>query len=235
MLSLPPKAPNDPEGTGVDPEEFRSYFIRSGDYTAGVSTTYSPSMITGTGRFQAQEGFRLVRFHSAQVLRLADAKPLQLGHVARADGAWRIYVFADAVAPSEPGSKARMLCEFVESDGSPIRRFTPRGTDPDSVFDVRAVFQQRHSRLKRSARCLLCCVHAKGNSSSSTHEKVFCPDPEAEYTFSPLRGVSQIRKHGCMVLVRPGPVRRRGASARRSTAGLVTTSSRSIFVRRTNH
>ncbi|WP_245161234.1 hypothetical protein [Blastococcus sp. CT_GayMR16] len=28
-----------------------------------------------------------MRFHSAPVVRLADAKPVQLGHVARADGA----------------------------------------------------------------------------------------------------------------------------------------------------
>ena len=39
-----------------------------------------------------------MRFHSAPVVRLADAKPMQLGHAARADGAWRIYAFADAAA-----------------------------------------------------------------------------------------------------------------------------------------
>ncbi len=201
MLSMPPKSPNDPEGPGVDPEEFRSYFIRSGGYTAGVSTRYSPSMLTGTGRFQAcAEGFRLgTRFHSAQVLRLADAKPMQLGHVARADGAWRIYVFADAVAPSEPGSKARLLCEFLESDGSPIRRFTPRGMDPDSVFDVRAVFQQRHSQLEITEMPAVLRPR-KGKFKLVDYEKVFCPDPDAEDIFE-LRGLD--RELGCVVLVRP--------------------------------
>ena len=43
-----------------------------------------------------------MRFHSAPVVRLADAKPVQLGHVARADGAWRLYVFADAADPTAP-------------------------------------------------------------------------------------------------------------------------------------
>ena len=41
-----------------------------------------------------------MRFHSALVVRLADAKPVQLGDAAQADGAWRIYAFADASGES---------------------------------------------------------------------------------------------------------------------------------------
>ena len=94
------------------------------------------------------EGFPVgMRFHSAPVVRLADAKPVHLGHVARADGAWRIYIFADRNDPTGGNSRARELCEFLESDASPIKRFTPAGADPDSVIDVRAVFQQGHRDL----------------------------------------------------------------------------------------
>jgi hypothetical protein len=32
---------------------------------------------------------------------LADAKPVHLGHVARADGAWRIYIFGDRADPAD--------------------------------------------------------------------------------------------------------------------------------------
>src|SRR5258707_13776199 len=62
-----------------------------------------------------------MRFPSAPVVRLADAKPVHLGHAARADGAWRIYAFADA-----SGQRLRKLADFLaESPNSPIRRFTP--------------------------------------------------------------------------------------------------------------
>ena len=59
-------------------------------------------MITARSEFQdlAQGLPAGMRFHSAPVIRLADAKPLQLGHVARADGAWRLYVFADRDDPA---------------------------------------------------------------------------------------------------------------------------------------
>ncbi len=85
------------QAQAVDPETFQRYFVAQGRFTAGVATTYGPSLITGDATFQQlAEGFPIgMRFHSAPVIRLADAKPMQLGHAARADGAWRIYVFAD--------------------------------------------------------------------------------------------------------------------------------------------
>lgn len=49
-----------------------------------------------------------MRFHSAPVIRLADAQPVELGHVARADGRWRIYAFADR-AGLEEGSALQRL------------------------------------------------------------------------------------------------------------------------------
>src|SRR6201995_1495919 len=87
-----------------------------------------------------------MRFHSAPVIRLADAKPVHLGHVARADGAWRVYVFADA-----GGARAGALCDFPASDASPLARFTRPGTDPDAVIDVRAVFPENHRELSVDA------------------------------------------------------------------------------------
>jgi phenol 2-monooxygenase len=95
----------------VDPEEFQRYFVAQGRFTAGVATRYAPSMITAEPTHgHLAEGFPVgMRFHSAPVLRLADAKPVELGHVARADGAWRVYAFADA-----EGARARALCGYLE-------------------------------------------------------------------------------------------------------------------------
>ena len=89
-------------GEGVDPEEFQQYFITQGRFTAGVATKYGPSMITAEPLFEhLAEGFPVgMRFHSAPVVRVADGKPVHLGHAARADGAWRLYVFADRDDPT---------------------------------------------------------------------------------------------------------------------------------------
>jgi phenol 2-monooxygenase len=201
MFSAPPKESGEGEGSGVDPAEFQRYFVQQGHFTAGVATRYAPSLITATSEHQhLAEGFPVgMRFHSAPVVRLADARPLQLGHVARADGAWRLYVFADRHDPASPGSRARALYEFLASDGSPITRSTPAGADPDSVIDVRAVFQQGHRDLAVETLPPV-LLPRKGRFGLIDHEKAFCPDPRAGDVFD-LRGVD--RDAGCVVVVRP--------------------------------
>jgi phenol 2-monooxygenase (NADPH) len=191
----------DSEGEAVDPEEFQRYFIAQGRFTAGVATSYAASMITAEATSQhLAEGFPVgMRFHSAPVVRLADAKPVHLGHVARADGAWRIYVFADRDDPTVADSRLRKLCEFLDSDASPIKRFTPAGADPDSVIDVRAVFQQGHRDLAVDEMPSV-LLPRKGAFGLIDYEKIFCPDPTADDIFE-LRRVN--RETGCMVIVRP--------------------------------
>ncbi|MGZ4282696.1 MAG: FAD-binding monooxygenase [Solirubrobacteraceae bacterium] len=196
-----------PTGSGgadskpVDPEEFQRYFIAQGRFTAGVATRYAPSMITADATHQhLAEGFPVgMRFHSAPVIRLADAKRVHLGHVARADGAWRVYIFADGLDPTDRRSHARALCEFLASDASPLRRFTPSGAEPDSVIDVRAIFQQGHRDLAVDEMPSV-LLPRKGKFGLIDYEKMFCPDSEADDIFE-LREVN--RETGCVVIVRP--------------------------------
>ncbi len=205
MFSTNPKtsgeAAGEGGGEGIDPEEFQQYFITQGRFTAGVATRYAPSMITAEAMFQhLAEGFPVgMRFHSAPVVRLADARPVHLGHVARADGAWRLYLFADQKEPTAANSHLRELCDFLASDASPIRRFTPAGADPDSVIDVRAIFQQGHRELAVDAMPSV-LLPKKGKLGLVDYEKMFCPDPKADNIFE-LRGVN--RETGCIVVVRP--------------------------------
>jgi phenol 2-monooxygenase len=184
-----------------DPEEFQRYFVAQGRFTAGVATRYTPSMVTAEATFQhLAEGFPVgMRFHSAPVVRLADAKPVHLGHVACADGAWRVYIFADRNDPAGGDSRARELCEFLASDASPIRRFTPASADPDSVIDVRAIFQQGHRDLAVDEMPSI-LLPRMGKFGLTDYEKMFCPDPKFDDIFD-LRGVN--RETGCVVVVRP--------------------------------
>ena len=132
----------------------------------------------------------------APVVRLADAKPVQLGHAARADGAWRIYAFGDA-----SGQRLRKLADFlVESEKSPIRRFTPKGADIDSVIDVRAVFQQGHRDLEVEELPSILLPH-KGRFGLIDYEKAYTPDLKNGPDIFDLRGID--REKGAIVVVRP--------------------------------
>jgi phenol 2-monooxygenase len=200
MFSAGSKEPGSTEG--VDPAKFQSYFAAQGRFTAGTATQYAPSLICGEPTFQHLATGLIVgmRFHSAPVVRLVDAKPMQLGHAAGADGAWRIYAFADSRGPQDPASRIGALCNFLASDESPIKRFTPAGDDIDSVIDVRAIFQQGHRDLAVDAMPPV-LLPRKGRFGLIDYEKMFCPDLKAGTDIFTMRGIN--RDEGCMVVVRP--------------------------------
>ena len=196
-------ASTDGEGGEADPAETQSYFVRSGRYTAGTATHYAPSILTGEPIYQhLAEGFGIgKRFHSAPVVRFADAKPVHLGHVVKADGRFRIFAFAGAGNPSASGSAIRQLCDFLaESQESPVRKYTRPGEDIDAVIDVRAVFQQAHRELAiESMPALL--LPRKGRYRLYDYEKMFCADIKGGNDIFAMRLID--RDKGCVVVVRP--------------------------------
>ncbi|MFO1087428.1 MAG: FAD-binding monooxygenase [Reyranellaceae bacterium] len=191
------------ESAGADPAKTQSYFVRHGRYTAGTATQYGPSILTGEPIWQhLAEGFVVgKRFHSAPVVRLADGKPMHLGHVVQADGRFRIFAFAGAGDPAGPSSAIRRLCDFLaESEASPVRKHTRSGEDIDAVIDVRAVFQQPHRELAIEAMPAL-LLPRKGRYGLHDYEKMFCADTRAGHDIFAMRGID--REAGCMVVVRP--------------------------------
>jgi len=199
IMASHPRDPQHPERGGIDPEELQREFVKSGRYTAGVATHYPPAtMLTTEATYQAlAKGFTIgMRFHSAPVVRVVDAKPMHLGHVARADGAWRIYAFADA-----GGQRLHKLADFLaKSPDSPILRFTPAGADIDSVIDVRAIFQQGHRELKVEALPSI-LLPRKGRFGLIDYEKAYSPDLKNGPDVFDLRGID--RAKGAIVVVRP--------------------------------
>ena len=199
IMASPPKNPDHPELGGVDPEELKAYFIKSGRYTAGVATHYPPATyLTAAATHQdlAKDFTVGMRFHSAPVIRVGDAKPVHLGHAARADGAFRLYAFADA-----SGERMSALADFLaNSPNSPVRRFTPAGADIDSVIDVRGIYQQGHRQIKVDELPAI-LLPRRGCFGLIDYEKAFAPDLKNGPDIFDLRGID--REQGAIVVVRP--------------------------------
>lgn len=203
MFSAPPKGAPEDQGDGVDPREFQEYFIQQGRFTAGTAIQYYPSLVCAEPTHQAlASGFAIgTRFHSAPVIRLSDAKPMHLGHVAEADGRWRLYAFAGAGDPTAPKSGLSGLCRFLdESPASPVRKYTRSEADIDAVFDLRAICQQGFRELDLDAFPSILWPR-KGKYGLHDYEKVFCPDLKNGQDIFELRGID--RERGCLVVVRP--------------------------------
>jgi hypothetical protein len=187
----------------ADPAETQRYFVQHGRYTAGTATRYRPSLLTGEATHQhLAKGLTIgMRFHSAPVIRVADAMPMQLGHTVKADGRWHIFAFAPAEDPAAPDSKIRGLCDFLaDAAESPVRKSTPAGEDIDAVIDVRAVFQQDYRDIAIGAMPSL-LLPRKGRHGLRDYEKLYCADLKDGRDIFAMRGIDRAR--GCLVIVRP--------------------------------
>lgn len=195
--------PESGDGANGEAPKFQRYFIQHGRYTAGMSVTYQPSQLTGADRWQTlATGFGIgSRFHSAPVIRLADAKPLELGHVVQADTRWHLFVFCPDEDPAGDEAAIARLGRFLsQAPDSPVRRHTRNGDDVDSFLDVRAIFQpaMRSLSLERLPAFL---KPRKGRLGLIDYEKMFCADPRPGRDIFDLRGIN--REKGCIVIVRP--------------------------------
>jgi phenol 2-monooxygenase len=198
MLAAPPRDPEHPERGGVEPDELQEYFVRHGRYTAGVATCYGQSQLIGAQHHaRLASGFEIgTRFHSAPVIRIGDARSMQLGHVARADGRWRLYAFSD-----RRGERLADLCSWLGEDaGSLLPRVTPPHGDIDAVIDMRAILQVAHRDVVLSELPPLLLPH-KGTLGLIDYEKAFCADPRPGRNIFDMRRID--RELGCLVIVRP--------------------------------
>jgi phenol 2-monooxygenase len=128
-------------------------------------------------------------------VRVCDGNPVQLGHHARADGRWRIYVFADA-AGADGTAIGRLASWLTDDPGSPLAA-TPAGLDVDAWFDVKLIVQQPHSEVDLG-RVPGAFLPRTGPYGLIDYEKVYAADPEAD--IFEARGVS---REGAIVVVRP--------------------------------
>ncbi|MEW9921386.1 FAD-dependent monooxygenase [Marimonas sp. MJW-29] len=193
IMSAPPETRE-----GEDAPRFQKYFVEHGRYTAGVSVRYTPSLLTGDGRWQhLAKGFPIgMRFHSAPVIRLADGKSVHLGHVQRADARWSLLAFPGGGTPEVQIERLRALCARLDPV---LEAVTPKGGDPDCRVDLRAVLDAHHHALDITAVPER-LFPAKGALGLRDYEKVFCSDHPQGNVYD-MRGIN--RDPGCLILVRP--------------------------------
>ncbi|MDR7260032.1 phenol 2-monooxygenase [Sphingomonas sp. BE270] len=187
----------------IDPAKVQAYFVEHGHYTAGTATRYKPSVLIGSAEHQHLATGYVVgkRFHSAPVIRLADARPMQLGHVVEADGRWRLFVFAPGGNQEASLAAVGQLCRFLtDTPQSPIVRFARPGADIDALIDVRCVLPFHHRGIEPGSLPDL-LLPRKGRLELQDYEKAFCIDPQPDRDIYAMRGIDQER--GCLIVVRP--------------------------------
>jgi len=177
-----------------DPTELESFYVKTFEFPAGFMTRYEPSLIVAPDIHQGlAQGFPIgKRFKSAPVVRVCDGNPVQLGHHARADGRWRIYVFADAAGTAT----ADLAAWLTSAPDSPLAA-TPPGLDLDAWFDVKVVFPQPHAEVDIS-RVPELFLPRTGPFGLIDYEKVYAADPASD-----IFETRAVDRRGAIVVVRP--------------------------------
>lgn len=131
---------------GSDGESIEEFYVRTAEFPAGFMTEYQPGLLTASdAKQELATGYPLgKRFKSARAVRRADSNAIHIGHKHRADGRWRIYVFADQPHPTEQSKVDEFAAWLAEDPASPLVKHTKPGDDIDSVFDVKVIYQQAH-------------------------------------------------------------------------------------------
>ena len=199
LVATSPTAKQSEQQIKTDITDIEKFMARQNGFVAGTAIEYFPSYIcTGQENQTLASGFNIgQRFHSAEAIRVSDGRCQHLGHLNKADGRWRLFIFGSHQNPTDSTSDSAQLIHFLaKSESSPVIKYTPEGTDIDSVIDVYGVFQQRDLAIEEIPGFLW---PAKGKYGLNDYEKVFHADQDND--IYALRGID--RSQGCMVIVRP--------------------------------
>ena len=133
--------------------------------------------------------------------RSCDTNVKHLGHLHRADGRWRVYVFADAASPRAEDSKVAAWAKAIEEDPRSFRnRHTPSDGPEDARFDIKVVYQQKQTEF---AHPDVPSIFRPTTGSLGLHDlnNIFatCRPTHGEDIFE-ARGIS---RDGAVVVVRP--------------------------------
>lgn len=134
-----------------DPQDLARWYEKTIEFPMGFMTQYPKNQIVaGTEHQHLAVGFLIgKRFKSTEVMRRADNRWRQLGHLHEADGRWRVYVFADGTAPATTGTPTADFAHWWLSDAeSPRTKYTPHDVDTDAVFDTKVIYQQDYTEVE---------------------------------------------------------------------------------------
>ena len=199
LVATSPTAKQGEQQIKTDITDIEKFMARQNGFVAGTAIEYYPSYIcTGQENQTLATGFNIgQRFHSAEAIRVSDGRCQHLGHLNKADGRWRLFIFGSHQNPTDSTSDSAQLIHFLaKSESSPVIKYTPEGADIDSVIDVYGVFQQQDLAIEEIPGFLW---PAKGKYGLNDYEKVFHADQDND--IYALRGIN--RSQGCMVIVRP--------------------------------
>ncbi|RYP15618.1 hypothetical protein DL765_005597 [Monosporascus sp. GIB2] len=219
------------DAEGVSMEEFKDAFEKGKLFASGLSINYGASVLVAKAGDAAEQGdgsiiaasaasqttldaFRKkqalatglpvgMRFNSFKVLNQADARPWHFQERLKADGRFRIVLFAGDVLSSSQKARVDAFCQALDAPESFLHAATPPDAAIDSVIEVLTIHSSKRvdTELLRDFPAVL---HPFDEHTGWDYSKVFVDDMSYHEGFAEAYdkyGVDRAR--GCVVVVRP--------------------------------
>jgi len=217
-----------------DNQSFRNQFY---DFLSGVAVEYKPSVLVAREQLPQADSEEPVskqhlaskvvlgrRIPSCRILNQAEVRPVQLHDLLKANGYWRLVVFAGDLSNARQWARLGTLGKALSSPSSCLRKYPSRSrTGQDNHIATPHMSGQLHKvESRRNSMVELFTIHAANRTSISLLElpevfygpwdeelgwdywKVFVDDDALHE--GPAKAYEKLgidRSRGCMVVVRP--------------------------------
>ncbi|KAI0594064.1 phenol hydroxylase [Biscogniauxia sp. FL1348] len=219
------------DAEGVSMEEFKDAFEKGNLFASGLSVNYGASNIVTKAGDAAEQGDGTaavlstvtpisqeafdkkqalakglpvgMRFNSFKVLGQADARPFHIQERLKADGRFRVILFAGNILSAAQKARVDKFCAALDAPSNFLRAVTPKDKPIDSIIEVLTIHSAKRAdtELLRDFPEIL---HPFDKHNGWDYYKVFVDDVSYHEGFGDAYNNYGIDKErGCVVVARP--------------------------------
>ncbi|OLN96733.1 Phenol 2-monooxygenase 3 [Colletotrichum chlorophyti] len=219
------------DAEGVSMEVFKDAFLKGNLFASGLSVNYGPSnlvakagdaLVEGDGSkdvratstevsaetFAKKQALATglpvgMRFNSFKVLNQACARPWHFQERLKADGRFRVVLFAGDILDPAQSERVEKFAAALDAPENFLRKATPPGAAIDSVIEVLTIHSSKRTdtELLRDFPDIL---HPFDPHVGWDYNKVFVDDESYHEAFGDAYNNYGVdKKRGCVVVVRP--------------------------------
>jgi len=213
--SRPAKDATDNAGISID--VFKEAFIKQKLFSSGFAVDYGPNVLVAKpGGETAESGHRKPigqqslalniplgkRFPNAKVVNHSDARPWEVARWLKADGRFRIILFAGDVSNPDQMQRVQSFCSVLHRPGSILQRPMARGWTPGSLVEILTIHSAPREAVELADFPEL--LHPFHDALGWDYDKIFV-DGESYYEAhgEAYRKLGVDTQRGCVVVTRP--------------------------------
>lgn len=194
------------DAEGVSMEVFKDAFQKGNMFASGLSVDYAASniVVKQDSDESLAKGLPVgMRFNSFKVLNQSDGRPWHFQERLKADGRFRVVLFAGNILSPQQKERVQKFCSELDSPDGFLRKAAPRGAPIDSVVEVLTIHSSKRTETEL-LRDFPEVLHPFDEHSGWDYNKVFVDDESYHEGFGDAYGHYGVDKErGCMVAVRP--------------------------------